>query len=206
MSRDPQERALWLARHVLPHEAALRSWLHHKTTAGLDVDDIVQETYAILAGRESVSDIHNPKSYMFQTAYSVVLTYVRRSRIVSFRAIADVELLSIPATEPSPERQAVVRDELYCIAEAIASLPPRVREAFILRRVEGLSQREVATRMEVSENTVEKHITKAIRHLMTLFGRGGKTTSRASKDGMEEESPVQQPPEIHVKTRDEPRD
>ncbi|MBC7168934.1 MAG: RNA polymerase subunit sigma-24, partial [Phenylobacterium sp.] len=44
-----KERAVWLAQRILPHEPALRAWLSRRT-AGLEVDDIVQETYAILAG------------------------------------------------------------------------------------------------------------------------------------------------------------
>jgi len=49
MTLAAHERAIWLARNALPHEPALRAWLARRPLAGLEVDDIVQETYAILA-------------------------------------------------------------------------------------------------------------------------------------------------------------
>jgi RNA polymerase sigma factor (sigma-70 family) len=174
------ERAVWLAREVLPHEPALRAWLKRKRINEADIDDVVQETYAILAARESVQEIRNAKTYAFQVATSVILMNLRRSRIVSIRQVADVDLLGAVSDEPSPERHAADRDELSYIAKAIALLPPRVRETFILRRIEDLSQREIAQRLGISENTVEKHMGKAIHILMDMFGRGGNASSQTS--------------------------
>ncbi|MGV9008895.1 RNA polymerase sigma factor [Brevundimonas sp.] len=179
ISRD---RAIWLAQHVLPLEPALRAWLQTRRVADLEVDDVIQETYAILAGRASVDDVRNPRAYTFQIANNVVLTHLRHSRVVSIRAVADIEQLSIIAPEPSPETRTSDREELFRLAEMIAAMPAQVRTAFTLRRVEGLSQREVAQRMGLSENTVEKHIGKAIRLLMAQFGRGGKQPAGASLD------------------------
>ena len=177
VSRD---RALWLAQHVLPHEPALRAWLHPRRVGDLEIDDIVQETYAILASRASVDSIRNPRAYTFQIANNVVLAHLRHSRVVSIRTMGDIDQLSNAAPEPSPETRMADRDELFHLAEMIGSMPAQVRTAFTLRRVEGLSQREVAQRMGLSENTVEKHIGKAIRLLMSQFGRGGKQASGAS--------------------------
>lgn len=175
-----RNRALWLAQHVLPHEPALRAWLQSRRVVELEVDDIVQETYAILAARASVENIHNPRAYTFQIANNVVLAHLRHSRVVSIRTIGDIDQLSNAAIDPSPEIQVADRDELFRLAEMIGSMPNQVRTAFTLRRVEGLSQRDVAQRMGLSENTVEKHIGKAIRLLMAEFGRGGKRSSGAS--------------------------
>src|SRR5918994_6874847 len=50
---DDVERARWFMHHILPHEAALRSWLsRRRAPAAFDIDDIVQESYALLAERE----------------------------------------------------------------------------------------------------------------------------------------------------------
>jgi RNA polymerase sigma-70 factor (ECF subfamily) len=173
-------RALWLSKHVLPHEPALRAWLKQRRVVDLDIDDIVQESYAKLAALESVEGIKHPKNYFFQTAFSIVATHVRRSRVVSIYAVEDIDSLNATADEPSPERQLQDRDELRRIAEAIASLPEPSREVFILRRVDGYSQREVAARLKLTENSVEHHMAKAIRFMMDLFGRGGKYEVRSS--------------------------
>ena len=189
MARITGDRAHWLGRNILPHEPALRAWLKNKPLAGLDidVDDVIQETYAILASRNSVDDIVNPKNYAFQTAYSVILMRLRRQKIVPMHILTQIESRGITADIPTPEQTVVDRDELRHVAEALALLPLKVRQAFILRRVHGLSQREIAAQLGVSENTIEKRIGKGIRHLMEIFGRGGESQPRASsKPGLEE--------------------
>ena len=175
------DRSLWLANNVLPHEPALREWLGRLAGLGSDrVDDLVQETYAVLATRPDVTGIHNPRAYAFQVAKSILLQDLRRSRVVPIGSFADLDRLAPVADLPTPEQLVLGRDELTRVADAIASMPAQTRRAFHLRRIEGLSQREVAGVMGLSENTVEKHIMRGIRMLMQQFGRGGKATSDAS--------------------------
>lgn len=159
-------RAQWIADHVLPHEPGLRSWLKRKLPRTLDVDDVVQEAYAVLAAMKDVSCVGNPRAYLFATAQSVVLQQVRRARIVSFETVAELDRLEIEHDGFDPERHAVAGEELRRIAALIMSLPGKCRQAFVLRKVHGLSQREIAGRMRISENTVEKHIGKGLRLLM----------------------------------------
>lgn len=192
-------RAIWLARYVLLHEPALRAWLQRKNVPGLDVDDIVQETYARLSTVESVDNIHNIRNYTFQAAHSVIITHLRHSRIVSIQSVAHLEALETISPEPDPECQTADRDELRRLAEAIANLPVKIRTVFVLRRIDGLSQREVAERLGLSESTVEKHMSKGFRALSAMFGRGGKTKPGASRNEQ------QGTPQVHA-TRDGPRD
>jgi RNA polymerase sigma-70 factor (ECF subfamily) len=186
------DRASWLACHVLPHEPALRSWLRQKRVVDLDVDDIVQETYARLAALDTVSNIREPKRYVFQTAYSIIAAHFRRSRVVSISATADLDQLGLMAPEASPEQEIIYRDELRELGVALASLPSACRQAFTLRRVSGLSQRETAEKLHISEKSVEKYMAKSVQLLMDTFGRGGKVTSRASRKKKELITPYDQ--------------
>lgn len=172
MSRVSDERARWLAQLVLPHEAALRAWLARGHHGGLDPDDVVQEAFAVLAGLDSVEHIRNPRTYFFSVAHSIVLTHVRRAQIVRFDAMVELETLDVLIDdEPSPERAAADRQELRRVAALIRTLPQKCRQAFMLRKIDGLTQREISQRMGVSEGTVEKHITKALRLLVAQSGR-----------------------------------
>jgi RNA polymerase sigma factor (sigma-70 family) len=178
MTRLPEGRARWLAGHILPHEPALRGWLRSRAEPG-EIDDVVQETYAILAGLASVAQIHNPRAYMFQVAQTVVLQRLRRAAIVRIDAVEEIERLSISNDEPSPEQLVSDRQELRQVAMLIASLPPKCRQAFLLRKVDGLSQREIAHRMGVSEGTVEKHIAKGVRLLMDAMAATANGSNRS---------------------------
>lgn len=102
--------------------------------------------------------MRNPKTYAFQSAYSVLITHVRRSRVTAFQTVSDIDQLGAIADEPSPEHRVADRDELQHLGEAIAALPPQVREVFTLRKVESLPQRKVAHRLGISESTFEKHM------------------------------------------------
>lgn len=169
------ERRRWFLRSILPHEASLRAWLSMRRLPGLDVDDVIQECYSLLAARERFDDIDHPKAYLFQMARSLIVRHLRRSKIVAFQALEVLEG-DIPADgAPSPEQIAIDRDALRRLAEAIAGLPPQAQRALILRRIHGLSQREIAAAMGLSENTIEKHIARAL-HLLIAWRAGGGTT------------------------------
>ncbi|HEY0301906.1 MAG TPA: sigma-70 family RNA polymerase sigma factor, partial [Rhizomicrobium sp.] len=181
MYRVSDERAVWLARNVLPIEPALRAWLRRRRLSESEIDDLVQETYAKLITLPSVENIRDPKNYAFQVAHSIFASRIRRARIVPIHAGIDLSELAIPANDGTPEDIVQAREELLELAGALASLPLRCRTAFLLRRVDGLSQREVAQRLGISEKTVENYMTQAIRFLMDRYGRGGKTHLRTSK-------------------------
>jgi len=180
MTGVSDERAIWLGRHVLPHEPALRNWLRHRRLAGLDIDDIIQETYARLVAAESVAHVHDPKSYAFQIAGSVVIDHLRRMKVVSISQVPDLDYLEVVSDAPSPERQVIDRDELMRLADMITRLPGKIREVFTLRRVYGLSQREVAEKLGLAESTVEKHMAKGFLIMLELFQHGGKEPSQPS--------------------------
>jgi RNA polymerase sigma factor (sigma-70 family) len=178
---DDVERARWFMRHILPHEGALRGWLsRRRAPAAFDVDDIVQESYALLAERERLDDILNPRAYLFQVAHSLIVRNIRRARIVSILAVEDLALVDLADDAATPEQSAIARDDLRQLGEVIASMPGQTREAFVLRRVRGLSQREIAAQMGLSENTVEKHIVRGIRWLADCFASGGNPPAKTS--------------------------
>ncbi|WP_454832657.1 RNA polymerase sigma factor [Pseudoxanthomonas wuyuanensis] len=179
---DDVERTRWFMHHVLPHEAALRGWLlRRRAPASFDVDDIVQESYAVLAERECIDDILNPRAYLFQVAHSLVVRNIRRARIVSILAIEDLGVMDFADDAATPEQSAIAHDDLRRLAEVIASMPGQTREAFVLRRIRGLTQREIASRMGLSENTVEKHIARGIRWLGDWFASGGNPPAKTSR-------------------------
>jgi RNA polymerase sigma-70 factor (ECF subfamily) len=182
MSSADRQRTQWFLRNILPHEPALRGWLSRSAPPGIDAGDVIQEAYTILAELETVDAIRHPRAYLFQVARSVIVRHVRRARIVPIHTVDDLERLEHSDGAPSPEQHAIDRDELRQLARAIAAMPRKTREAFILRRVDGLSQRQIAMQMRITENTVETHISRGVLFLIDWFGGSGNPRPQTSRN------------------------
>ncbi len=177
-----EERTLWLARNVLPHEALVRMQLSRIYVADLDVEDVIQEMYARILATPAMESIRHPRQYAIQTAKGIIIDHLRRSRVVSITSGESLEQLDVVLPETSAEERLVFRDEIQEVTCALAQLPETCREILILRRVEGLSQRETAQRLGVTEKVVESQMAKGIVMLIKLFGRGGKSRVRSSNN------------------------
>lgn len=176
------ERERWLASQILPHEPWVRQCLAKAGLPETDIDDVVQEAYAVLIRLDTVAHVHKPPAYFLQTARSIYLQMLRRSRVVSLEIVADLEALGRSSDDPGPDRLVESRQELRVVASAIGRLPQRCREVLLLKKVDGLSQREIATQLGVSESNVEKLLGRGVKKLLEMLGRSqnGEVGSRKS--------------------------
>jgi RNA polymerase sigma-70 factor (ECF subfamily) len=175
-----QERTEWLARNVLPHEALVRERLKRLYVANFDVDDVIQEMYARILAAPALENVRFPRQYAIQTARGIVIDHLRRSRVVAIDACGNLEELDVEFPETSTEERLGFRGEIQEVAGALSQLPLNCRETLILRRVEGLSQRETAQRLGVTEKVVESQMAKGVAMLVKVFGRGGKPRGHSS--------------------------
>lgn len=172
MMPGTREAVKWVAANVMKHEPALRRWLHRTGVPSGDVDDIVQQTYCKLSELDTVAHILDPRGYFFATARSILLQRVRRDRVVQIQAASDqIDYQGIDQA-PSPERAASARNELSKVMAVIAALPQRYRDVIELRRIEGLSQKETAKRLGVSEKIVENGLARGLKAVLKAFESG----------------------------------
>lgn len=167
---DDKGLARWLAREILPHEGDVRRWLRRSLVVSGDVDDVIQEAYCRLADLGDPARIASPRAYFFQTARSIVLEQMRRARIVRIEAVTEIDALRIEWDEPSPERIVGGREELDRVMQAVAALPDRCRRIFEMRRVLGLSQKDIAQRLGVTENIVENEAARGLKAVLKRLG------------------------------------
>ena len=102
--QDP-ETARWFAAEVQPHESELRAYLRSKFSAHLDVDDLVQETYARLLQAREQAALRSPKAYLFTTARNAAFDFFRRRKIIAIDGIAELELLPVFEDRPGVAEQ-----------------------------------------------------------------------------------------------------
>ncbi len=175
MEQDSRGRGRWLALHVLPHESLIRAKLRNLHLYDIDVEDVIQEMYARLLTLPSLDTIRHPKQYAFLTARAIVVDRIRHARIISIVSTENLEELEVAAVEADSERRVMFKQEVVTVTTALNKLPKMCRDTLVLRRIEGLSQKEVARRLGISEKTVEKHMANGIHMLIETFGRGGKS-------------------------------
>lgn len=84
--------------------------------------------------------------------------YRERLKLENYTPEKDINLLS-------PERQLIIRELQEQIDHSINALPPQCKLVFKLSRQDGLSHKEIAEKLNLSENTVKSHIKKANRDI-----------------------------------------
>jgi len=178
----------WFAREILAHEDALVRYLRRMWGNRDEIHDLRQEVYIRVYEAAGKVRPHSPKAFLFTTARHLLADRIRRERVVSIEARGDIEALDVLIDEISPEERASAHEELRAVARAFDRLPPRCREVLWLRRVEDLSQKEVAGRLGIREGMVEKHVAKAMRRFAdALFGGRKKRPRRRDEEGAQGE-------------------
>lgn len=159
----------WFVREILPLEAMLMRFLHKNWRNASDVEDLRQEVYAhVLKSAESTIP-ERCKPFVFATARNVLVDRLRKESIVPIDLAADLDLITVQDDTPGPERTTYARDTLRKLQLALDQLPPRSREALLLKRVEGLSRKEIAERMGIAEQSVGNHVQRAMLVLADLL-------------------------------------
>ncbi len=167
---DP-ETAQWFSQQVQPHEPMLRAWLRSHFASEDDIDDVVQETYARLLGARERGAVGSPKAFLFAVARNLAIDRLRHRQVIPFEPLVEMEALSVLEEGEGIPEVVARNQELELLTEAIQSLPDRCRQIFTLRKVYGLSQAEIATRLGLSENTISAQLTIGVKKCMEFMLR-----------------------------------
>lgn len=127
--------------------------------------DLIQDSYLILIRTAAAQAIEQPRAYLYRTATNLALDHLRHQKIVGRHAVeVDDGELEQSAVAPSAERIAVAGERLERFQSALESLPALTQEVFYLTKIEGMSYRDTACQLDISERQVERHLLKAMLH------------------------------------------
>ena len=146
MTPHDSEQARWFVDEVLPHEKELRAWLQSRFPRAGDVDDLVQEAFTRLLKAHESGPVVNPRAYLFVITRNLALNQLRHLRYERPPDVEEMDPLSIADDVNSPPESIAKKEELQQLIKAIQSLPNRCRQVMTLRKIYGLSQKEVAVR------------------------------------------------------------
>ncbi|ALM86827.1 RNA polymerase sigma factor [Bordetella sp. N] len=158
MSRRRPSESGWLAHY----RELVGTWVKGNSRRH-DAEDAAQESIIRVMAQDPAAAL-NPKAYLYRAAQNRLVSEIRRQsrhETVPLEALADQDhpLLA------SPESDLRTGELLHALEQALERLPLKKRQAYILHRLEGYTQPEIAQRLGVALNTVERYIMDATREI-----------------------------------------
>lgn len=146
------------------HHRWLKNWLRAKLGSASDAEDLAQDTFIRILAGDRAGQIREPKSFLCTVAQRVMVDFFRRNALE--RAYLDM-LAQLPEQHaPSPEQRHCWLETLQQIDAMLDGLGAKVRQAFLLSQLEGLSYAQIAERLQVSVSSVKKYMAKATEHCL----------------------------------------
>lgn len=161
----------WFAEQLQPHEVPLRRWLEKRFPSVGDRDDLVQESFVRTLRSHAVNPIANVRGFLFLTARNLALNCLRRRRHERPLGLEEIDPNGVLDESADTPETVARRQEIDLLHQALQSLPERCRQVFVLRRIHGLPQREIAARLGISEKTVENQSVIALDKCAAFFAR-----------------------------------
>lgn len=147
-----------------------------------EIEDIVQETYVRVCQIEHRGGIREPRSFLFKTARNLALDYLKKADTrLTVSQEDDTQRESLHNIDDLTDKtfdEVASKEEFSQFCEAVRHLPVQCRRAFVLKKVYGYSQREIAQKMNLSEGTVEKHISLGIKRCTYFMMQHGERYKR----------------------------
>jgi RNA polymerase sigma-70 factor (ECF subfamily) len=167
---DHVETDAFLAEKSQGLRIALMRYFQRRGIDPAECEDLTQEVFLRIVRSGKADELERFEGYVFTTAASVLADRARRRSVrhASTHVQFDVELHG--DIQPSADEALIAREGLRATSLALMKLPERTRTIFILKRVEGFSNPEIATRLGLSISAVEKHMVRATRHILSRAG------------------------------------
>ncbi|AOY91031.1 RNA polymerase subunit sigma-24 [Cupriavidus sp. USMAA2-4] len=150
------------------YEELVNTWTR-KLSNRHAAEDLTQD--ALLRVLEAKAAPEQARAYLHRTARNLAIDAFRQQGGRESLALDSIE--SHPATCGDPEAECSAVQFAAQIEAALAELPLKCRQVFVWQRLDGCSQQEIAERLGVSKNMVEKYMIRAMRHLRDRVGALG---------------------------------
>lgn len=152
-----------ILKTFMQNQVSLRSFISRYMISTHDIEDVSQETFLRAYQAEQKKEIEQPRAFLFRIAQNLVLSELSKKSRKITDYIKDFDYPEVLLAGENLEDNIMAQQKLGIYCEAVASLPPQCRRAVLMKKVYGLSNREIARRMEIALSTVEKHLTKGIK-------------------------------------------
>jgi RNA polymerase sigma factor (sigma-70 family) len=150
---------------------ALMAFFMRRLANTAEAEDMTQEVFVRLAAN-APTDLRSPEAYLFQMAANLLRDRARRERVRADYRRRQAGWPDAEVDPLDPLRIATDREQLALLTAGLQELPERTRSIFVLYRLEHMEKRAIAEAFGLAVSSVDRHLTKALAHLM-LRVRGG---------------------------------
>lgn len=169
----------WFLREVLPHEKKLRVYLRARFPKLRDVDDLVQESFARMMRARVAGPVTSAKSMLFTVARNAAFDLFRHERVLSIESLDELPSSQVLEERPDAAENVSRDQEIQLVIEAAQALPARCRRVFALRKIYGLSYKEISSKLGISESTVNAQVSFGIERCRQYLVARGVTRERS---------------------------
>ncbi len=144
------------------YKSALKFFISSYLINSQDVDDVCQETFLRTYKSSLENNVKTPKSFMFKVAKNLIFSDFRRSSTQLNEYVEDIDLVDSKLELDDLESNTLAQEKLGVMCEAIAGLPNKCRQVVVMRKVYGMTTKDIAKRMNISTITVSNYITRGM--------------------------------------------
>lgn len=131
-----------------------------------DIEDLTQETFLKCFLAEVKTNIDDPRAFLITVAKNTALSEVKKKIRTTTDYLEESTTSNVLVDQScvSPETELDSKQKLMALTKALAGLPLETRQAFLMRKMEGLKYRQIALRLNVPVTTVHRLVAKALIH------------------------------------------
>lgn len=153
----------------LSHARELRAFLSRTLRDEQLAEDLTQETflrYAQQRDKATALDVTHRRAYLYRTAHNLAIDHMRREQ--RYGAVPDSEqrVWQLEDQAPSLEDSTSQRQQLDKVRAVIETLPAKSQRIFKLTRLDGLTYKQAAKELGISESSVQKHLSLSLQVVM----------------------------------------
>jgi RNA polymerase sigma factor (sigma-70 family) len=153
----PGEQERWFKQEIHAHDGSLKAYLRGQFPSVRDVDDVVQESYLRVWKAQVTTQITSAKSFLFQIARHLALDLIRHDRCSPIDRRCELDASSVLDLGPDAAQKLLRQDLLNHVLDSLIALPQRYRDVVVLHKLEGLSHREIAAQLGITERVAQKY-------------------------------------------------
>ncbi|MCH7313131.1 sigma-70 family RNA polymerase sigma factor [Acinetobacter sp. ANC 3882] len=148
------------------HHSWLYQWLKRRLNHSEDAADLAHDTFIRILKRKDQLYFDQPRALLTTVAKGILINWYQRKSIEK----AYLEALSRPEyDEISPEQKISAIESLCLINQLLNQMPERQQQVFIWSQLEGLTQQEIANRLNISTRTVMRDLVAVLTQCLAIM-------------------------------------